>query len=324
MKLKPNKWIGSMVVMLVVLASLNSCVKDRNELGTDFGKIVNVVDLPVIGFKALSFEVTPDPQLVKIYVELGGPIQNSDVEVTLAFDQAGLDVYNAAHTDTTVTATNPNPIGTVTHFEKLADAAFTLPNLTATIKKGERLGVINLTIIPNKVDLSVQNAIALKIVDAKGIAIADNLKSVIYAIVVKNEWEADYDVTGWFFHPSAGRAIKAVKHLSTVNGIRVEASVADLGTPFQFDVTGNAAVNWFSDGFTSSSFMTADNPGATDFTNSSNGGHIPGDATFNKTIYNNTYDPATKTFYLHYGYVNGAVAGQTGYTRQAYEKWVRK
>ena len=71
--------------------------------------------------------------------------------------------------------------------------------------------------------------------------------------------------------------------------------------------------------------MDADNPGGIDFSSnlSSNGGHVPGDATFNSTIYNNTYDPATKTFYMHYGYVNGSVAGESGYTRQIYEKWVK-
>lgn len=316
-----NKWLGLIAVTLLLLTVLNSCIKNRNVLATDFSQATSIVDLPVIGFNVLAFDVTPVPQVVKIYVELAGPIPaDKDIQVTLAYDPVALVDYNAANTDTT----GPNATGTITHFVKLADSAFTLPSLIATIKKGERLGIIELTIIPSKVDLSIQNAIALKIVDAQGITIADNLKSVIYAIVVRNKWDADYNVTGWFFHPSAGRAIKTIKHLSTINATRVQTGVGDLGNQFQFDVINNLLVNWSSGDETSSGFMTLDNPGGTDYSDPSNGGYLPGDATFNKTIYNNTYDPATKTFYMHYGYQNGAVVSQTGYTRQIYEKWVRK
>lgn len=309
MTIKLNKWVGFAASTILLFASLSSCVKNRNYSATDFSQVVNVVDLPVVGFKALAFDVTPVPQIVKIYVELGGPIPNSDVEVTLAYDQAGIDAYNAANGS---------------EFVQLADSAFTLPSLKVTIKKGERLGYASLSIIPSKVDLSIQNALAFKIVDAKGIAIADNLKSVIYAIVVKNEWDGDYNVTGWFFHPAAGREIGTIKHLATINGIRVQGGVGDLGATFQFDIVSNAATNFFSDAFTSSNFMTADNPGGTDYSSASNGGFLPGDAVYNKTIYNNTYDPVSKTFYLHYGYRNGVVGGQEIFTRQIYEKWVRK
>ncbi len=320
MKIKLIKRIGVTLSAVLLIAALNSCVKNRNYSATDFSQVQNVVDLPVIGFKALAFDVTPVPQIVKIYVELGGPIPDKDVEVTLAYDQAGLDAYNLANTDTV----GPNATGNITHFVQLADSAYTLTSLKLTIKKGERLGYATLSIIPSKVDLSIQNALAFKIADAGGITIAENLKSVIYAIVVKNEWDGDYDVTGWFFHPSAGREIGTVKHLSTINGIRVEGGVGDLGATMQFDVVNNAVTNWSSGGFTSSAFMTADNPGGADYSNPSNAGFVPGDATYNKTIYNNTYDPATKTFYMHYGYRNGVVGGQDVFTRQIYEKWVRK
>jgi hypothetical protein len=321
MKIIQKNWVGWALCTFILFITLSSCVKDRNYSATNFSLVTNVVDLPVTGFTALAFDVTPTPQLIKVYVELGGPIQDKDVEVTLAYDQAGLDAYNAANTDTV----GANATGTITHFVKLADSAYTLPTLKVTIPKGQRLGYASLSVIPNKVDLSLQNAIAFKIVDAGGIAIASNLQSVIYAIVVKNAWDGDYNVTGWFFHPSAGRAINTVKHLSTINGTRVQAGVGDLGSTMQFDIVSNIPSNWASDAFTSFSFMTADNPGGTNYiASASNAGNSPGDALFNKTIYNNTYDPATRTFYLHYGYVNGVVGDQSKFTRQIYEKWVRK
>ncbi len=333
MKIKLNNWVKLTAALLILFASLSSCVKNRNDLATDFTKVTNVIDFPNLPsqdpngfyFKALAFNVTPDPQEVKIYVELGGPILDKDVQVTLVYNPTALTDYNIANTDTTVTPTNPTPSGAVTHFVPLPDSAYTLPNLTVTIKKGERLGFTTLTIFPNKVDLSGQYAIPLQISDAQGIAIAANLKSVIYAIVVKNDWDGDYTVTGWFFHPTGGRAINTVKHLSTINGVRVQGGLADLGATIQFDVINNAAVNYTNNTYARSGFMSADNPGGVDYSDPSNGGHVPGDATFNSTIYNNTYDPATQTFYLHYGYVAGAGApDQSAYSRQIYEKWVRK
>ena len=304
-----NKWLGIITSALLLVAVLNSCVKNRNVLATDFSKATSIIELPNAGFKALAFDISPTPSVVKIRVNLAGPVvADKDILVTLALDPAGLADYNTAHATT---------------YTMLPDSAFTIPGFTVTIKKGQRLDSLPFSVFSSKVDLSLSNALAFKITDASGLLLSQNFKSVIYAVVVKNEWDGDYTVTGWFFHPAAGRAISTTKHLSTITAIRLEAGVGDLGSPFQFDIVNNQLVNWFSDAFTSSGFMTADDPGGTDYSDPSNEGHVPGDATFNKTIYNNTYDPATKTFYLHYGYVNGVVADQNGYTRQIYEKWVR-
>jgi hypothetical protein len=310
MKMKMKKSIGAVVGVLLLLTALNSCVKNRNTLGTDFSKISPLIELPDNGVIVLAYEVTTVPQVNNITVNYAFPSPApNDITITLALDPAGLAAYDTANQQL---------------YTMLPDSAFTFTTKTVTIPKGANSASVTFSVVPSKVDLSLSNALAFKITDAQGINISQNFQSVIYPIVVKNPYDGDYTVTGWFFHPTAGRAISAVKHLSTINAIRMEGGVGDLGTPFQFDIVDNKLVNWFSDGFTSSSFMTQDNPGATDYTDASNGGHLPGDGTFNKTIYNNTYDPATKTFYLHYGYRNGAVGDQSIYTRQIYEKWVKK
>jgi hypothetical protein len=99
---------------------------------------------------------------------------------------------------------------------------------------------------------------------------------------------------------------------------------------FMFDVANdNTLTNWQATHATpgpggssgSSGFMTLDNPGNTDYSTSP---VPPGSEPYVKTTYNNTYDPATQTFWMHYGYRAGVLVDQTGYTRQAYEKWVRK
>ena len=319
MKIYFKNWLGLVASSILLFTSLDSCVKNRNDLATDFSKITPIVELlagaPITSgnptrFKVLALDISPTPTTLILYVNYAAPGKApNDIDVTVALDPAGLAAYNTANgTEYTIPAAD----------------AFSLPTTKVTIKKGERFAAIPIVFNTSKVDLSLQNAIPIKIVDASGVTISANNDHLIYAIVVKNEWDGDYNVTGFFFHPAAGRAINRVKHLSTINGIRVEGGVGDLGTPFQFDIVNNQLVNWSSDGFTSSGFMTADNPGGADYSDPSNGGNVPGNASFNQTIYNNTYDPATKTFYMHYGYKNGAVVGQNGYTRQIYEKWVRK
>ena len=319
MKIYINKWLGLVASSMLLLASLNSCVKNRNDLATDFTKITPVVELlagePITGgnpirFKVLGLDIKPDPTTLNVYVNYAAPgLAPNDIDVTVALDPEGLAAYNTAHG---------------TEYAIPAADAYSLPVTKVTIKKGTRFAIVPVVVNTTKVDLSLQNAVPIKIVDASGVTITANNSALIYALVVKNEFDADYEVTGWFFHPSAGRALDLTKHLSTVNAIRMEAGVGDLGNHWQFDVVDNKVVNGASDEFTSFGLMTADNPGGTDYSSSSNEGHVPGDAQFNSTIYNNTYDPVTKTFYLHYGYVNGTVGGQNKYTRQIYEKWVRK
>lgn len=220
-----------------------------------------------------------------------------------------------------------------TNFEQLPDSIFALqsPALTKTatgyelsFEPGDFAKEFTIGLNGAKWDVSHSYAVAFSLSSNDGGIVYPSLDTVIAFLSVKNEWDAIYTVTGWFFHPSAGRAISMEKHLATVNASRVQTEVGDLGSTFQFDVSGTTVSNFASDGFTSFNMMTADNPGGTDYSNATNEGHLPGDANYEITIYSNTYDPATQTFYLHYGYRNGAVGGQNIFTRQIYEKWVRK
>ncbi|RYY99161.1 MAG: hypothetical protein EOO11_05900 [Chitinophagaceae bacterium] len=133
-----------------------------------------------------------------------------------------------------------------------------------------------------------------------------------------------YQVTGFFFHPSQPRALNAYKAVTALGGNRYQVELGDLGSQnffFQFEVdAANNLINWTAVGATpappSAGFMSADNPGG--FAYAVNPG--PGQAPWQHSTYNNRYDPATRTFYLHYGYSAGS-PGQNGYDRQVYEKW---
>ncbi|MEY3678423.1 MAG: hypothetical protein RI924_564, partial [Bacteroidota bacterium] len=82
----------------------------------------------------------------------------------------------------------------------------------------------------------------------------------------------------------------------------------------------NSLINGINLGTTPASFslLSSDNPSATNQSLAElNFGAKIGEGEWVSTKYNNTYDPATKTFWLHYSYMGGSGA------REFYEKWER-
>jgi len=330
----------SLILMLALSVAALSCLKDKAFENGEIQSVHSTGSTPkIIEIKltaastrnvlGLSFDeslVDTVIDLIPVNLATAEPA-SQDIHVTLTQNDQIVTDYNAANTDTTVTPQNPDPSGKVTHY--LIPTAYTIvnPGGVVIIPKGSHTGYLQMKFKPSDF-LGATYALGFTIskVDESGYSISGNNQKGMVIINIKNQFEGDYTVTGWFFHPSAGRAINEVKHLSTVNASRVEGPFADFGSAltFQFSIINNVATNWSSDAFLSTAFMVNDNPGGTSYSNPSNEGHLPGDASFNKTIYNNTYDPVTKTFYLHYGYNAGVVGGEAVFTRQIYEKWVRK
>lgn len=131
----------------------------------------------------------------------------------------------------------------------------------------------------------------------------------------------NYNVTGYFFHPTSTRPLSLKKVLSETNEASrtYEGFMADLGpASFTFSLDdSNHVVNFrYLSSLYTGGLMTQDNPGGYSY--------YPGTTTgFTSDVYSNTYDSATKTFYLHYGYnlIYDSTTGQASYTRQVYEKW---
>jgi hypothetical protein len=156
---------------------------------------------------------------------------------------------------------------------------------------------------------------------------------VILNIQVKNAYDANYTQNGYKFHPTAS-ANKAFKNVTvaihTVNGTTSNTAVGDLGGSgysFNFVVASDGKLtNWAVPAGAatppppSSGFFTADNPGNIPY---DAGGLSPGTAPYLQTTFNNTYDAASKTFYMHYGYGAGS-SDQTGWSRNFYFTLVRQ
>lgn len=286
MKLKLNKYLGLAMCTFMIIASLSSCLKDRNYSATDFSQVKNVVDLPVNGFQAIALNIKPDPEVIKIYVELGGPLPNKDVEVTLAYDSVALDNYNTANG---------------TDYVQLADSSFTLPSLKATIKKGDRLGYLTLSVISTKVDLSLAGALAFTIVDAQGISIANNLKSVIYSIGVKNKYDGQYSLniktSGWAAY---GIADGVSNTLASIGMVTASANAVTFSGDLQPAFTAAGAQTAFGatrpiftfDLVSNNLSDVSNDPGRVDSRNRQF--HL------NPAVTDNRYDPTTKKIYAAY------------------------
>ena len=295
---------------------LSSCLKDTPTTDYSDSAIKPVVLVPNGNYPRnqtitpIALEFTSTPYEVRVYarVSWSKPLGKS-LDVTFKEDPAAITAYNATF------GSNWVPMNS---------SAYSIPTLKVTIPAGEQEAYIPVKVFPDKVDLTKFNMLAFTMTDASGEVISSNYKTILVPLLIKNEYEANYGVTGYFFHPTGPRSINATKYFATVNAIRVEGQLGDLaGWAIRFDVNGTNLSNYEAAGATpaapSSGFMTADNPGGIAYP----GPDLPGVAPWLQANYNNKYDPATKTFSLHYGYAVGST-GQNGYTRNMYEKWVRK
>lgn len=307
--------------MALAFASIavSSCYKDSAGLG---GAGINVVSIPTYT-NIYSYALVAGTQSFSI-LQINRDVPNSTVlntsqTVTIKLDNSVITAYNTAN------GTAYIPLAT-TAFAFDAANPLNAGNITLTYAPGEFSK--NIVI---KLDLTQlpagSNALGFTITATSAGVISGGSFQGFVAIGAKNAWQANYAVTGFFFHPSAPRAIAATKTIGTVGPTRCVAQHSDLYTSnymFQFDVSGTSLVNYSAAGATpavpASGFMTADNPGGFDL--SAALPDAPG-VTYTQTKYNNTYDDVNKIFWMHYGYGGGSTS-QTGFSRQVYEKWVRQ
>lgn len=259
---------------------------------------------------ALDFSTTPYEVRVYARVSWSKPLGKS-LEVTFKEDDAAIANFNTKFGSNWV---------------KMNTSAYSIPAFKVTIPADQNEAYIPVKVFPDKVDLTKFNMLAFTMTDASGEAIAANFQTILVPILIKNIYEANYNISGYFFHPSSPRSIGGTKYFSTINGNRVQGQLGDLGGwTFRVDISGSGALtNFEGTGTTATTvvngFMTADNPGGVVFP----GPAFPGTAPWVHSTYNNSYNAATKSFFIHYGYNAAAGTSQNDFTRQMYEKWTRQ
>lgn len=316
--------------LLAATVIFSGCLKDKGFEDHEYGINRPEDSPPGVGFpwatsadvNITSIEVRTTAQTVQtptITLAADQPAAQ-DITVNLTANQALVAAYNTA-----------NPGSPLTTFPA---GAYSIPSLKVTIPKGSRIGALNITIpTTNGLSFSAIYGLGFTIssVDQAGIKVIDNMKNVVIGINVANQYAGSYSTSGYFFHPSAPRGMNDIKDLQTVSAVGCRAGLGDLygaNYYFDFDVSPtNTLINYIHRGATppvpSSGFMTADvaTPGGINPYPAT--GVRPGQAPWLHSTYNNTYVPASKTFWMHYGYGVGST-GQDGYTRQGYEKWVKR
>jgi Domain of unknown function (DUF1735) len=310
-----RKVLISSALASLLLTAGTGCLKDKDFEDQKYGLQVKEV-------KAVTFVEAP-----------GGPLLAGIASVTTSQTIDGpvlsLEQEGVASSDVKVTiAIDPN-LATALGLTPLPTPSYSLSSLTPTIAAGTKLYDGLKITVPNAstLDASKTFGIGLRITAVdQGYIIAKNYSEIVISLNVKNAWAADYDVTGNFYHPSVPRVIDDVKTLVTISPVRSRAPHSDLYPSnyyFDFDVSAtNTLVNYAPYGATpNGGFMTADNPGGAPFPlNNPPAGTAP----WVSTTYNNTYNPTTKTFWMHYGYVASGSTNQNDFLRQVYEKWVRQ
>src|SRR6478609_5701710 len=107
MKIYSKNWLTLGLSSILLFTVLNSCVKNRNDLATDFSHLTPIVELiagePIttgnpVRFKSIALDISPQPTNLNIYVNYAAPgLAPNDIDVTLALDPTGLAAYNTAN-----------------------------------------------------------------------------------------------------------------------------------------------------------------------------------------------------------------------------------
>jgi hypothetical protein len=315
--------IYSSIIASLVMAT-TGCQKDIDVLSTAKAGATPAVGFGFSNLDALSIGVEASATQLDTAIKIFSSSSGSAATVTVAVDTSIVGSYNADNG---------------TQYDYLPASVYTIPSSVA-IPANSKEGDLKLSVdIAKFLNFGTEFALGLtitKVTGGPGTVLTDHSKLFV-VIQVKNPYDADYSVTGYLFHPSSSRAIKLTKHLTTAGAITSYGDVGDLGGSgyqFQFDVTSaNKLTNWVSGGATPAApkagFMALDNGGG--LVMMANGAAVtpqPGSAPYTVSVYNNTYDPSSSTFWMHYGYYSAgnplSGTGEVTYSRLVYEKWVRQ
>lgn len=211
--------------VLIPLLLLTACIKDKGIENNEYG-LKEPENSPVgIGFpqaansvNVTSIELLNTAQTINVALVnlLSDEPAEKDIHVTLEVNQALVTAYNTA---------NPSSA-----LEMLDPSSYTIASKTVVIPKGSRTATLALN-IPNSsgLDASERYGIGFTIasVAEQDVRIAENMRNVVFALTVRNSYEADYeivvDLTG---HPSASGHYEETGTFATVDANTVDAPLA--------------------------------------------------------------------------------------------------
>lgn len=321
---------------LLAMTALTSCLKDTAIPPTDpLAGTNGVVAFLGTGDAAAALNsantlyaqyssglvLNPDTAGFNVNVAYFGPggAAPSDITVGLAVNATALTDYNTK-------------MGTT--FTVPPTDVFSFPS-SVVIKGGTDRTTVRVTIKGTaSYDYTKSYALPLSVTGTASVPASTNMGTAIYAFIVKNPYDGNYTGSGYIFHPSAPRAFSATYPVPTVSPTSNRFPFGDLASSsYYFALTvpsaGGALTGYVAMGAMpappKSGLMTMDvpNPAGGSFSGSLSGAETPGQGTYKHSTYNNTYDKAAKTFWIHSGY-DASGNGEATFTRQMYAKFVKQ
>ena len=172
MKIKLNKWIGLGAGFVVLLMCLNSCVKNRNELGTDFSQLqdhVLLVNGGIQNFGASNILFNSDTATFDITANLASVnLPTNPVKVTITVDAAKIAAYNAANG---------------TNFQPFPPDAYKITTTSLTIPAGQQYATTKVEFYQPKLDPTVSYLLPVSILDASGKALSSNQNTIYFNVI---------------------------------------------------------------------------------------------------------------------------------------------
>ena len=210
------------VLCIVSALSLTSCLKDNpntftlNGAATSFSVLnpINYLNTTANGGSYLanlnSYWMTlrldsSDVATDSVQLQLGGPILNKDVTVTIDVDNADFNAFNANNSNA---------------YQLLPPQYYTIPNKKVTFKAGTRNENIYIQFNnTNQIDFTKKYILPIIITDAQGYDISGNFGATMYAICEGNKYMGLYNSVGQRIMGKNTYSITDLKYLHDLSGI---------------------------------------------------------------------------------------------------------
>ncbi len=283
------------LAILPVTLLFTSCLKSRDSLGVvaDEGSIsTGIFDRFYFGeAKPIALNGQPPIETISDFLKIwySAPRKKAgNIHVKLAVDNSLVTAYNTANG---------------TNYLALPANSYTLPNGLELDLPAGNSGEYFLPFRLDKNALNLQNAyaIGIKIESVSEGVINELEKSLIVAILVKNEYDGVYTVKGMFHHPSGANppgVFETEVELHTTGTTKAKMYWPLAGT-YASPIIYGGDLSYF--GSQVPEFNVAGNNSVT-VTNVGGSLVYAMGQGFDNAGYNHRYDPLTKTFYACWGY----------------------
>lgn len=277
--------------VLLGMTALNSCVKSRGGLETDFSNLQDFVIFQnggLVNFTAANIAAgpsAPDTVTVNAIITLASKnVASSPLTVTVGLDDTQRTNYNAANG---------------TNYQPFPAAMYKIVNPTVTIPAGQSYAQVTVQVYARKVDPSVSYLLPLTITDASGKNISGNMNTIYYHII-GNPLAGSYTTVGTRYNYggsigySCGSAIPGGAVSTATSPSPKTASPVDAKT---------IAIDYANLGGSGYQYLIKIDPANPNNAIVTSNSTLAGALTVNYCVH--TYDPATKQFHILSWYNNG-------------------